>query len=124
MTAEPVDPPTRARACRCGSGAIPYTDGDESPSCVKCGRPLEAMIVDSGGTASIGVEDRTGHTPPGPRPEPAPRPTGRDRARPSDAEPPPAPILAPQAGSGPSFDWPFGPEAASGTCRQRPRGAR
>jgi hypothetical protein len=124
MSPQRLDPQTRARACRCGSGAIPYTEGDEPPSCAKCGHPLEAVRVDSGVGASIGVEARTGYPPPGPRPEPAQRPTGRDRARPSDAEPPPASIFAPQAGSGPSFDWPFGPEAANRPRRQRPGGAR
>jgi hypothetical protein len=105
--------PGLASTCRCGRGAIPYVD-DGSPSCAKCGRPVETATTDTQTRASSGVEERTGCPPPGPSPEPAARPNGRDRARPTDAEPPPAPSLAPHAGSGLSFDWPFGSGAPTG----------
>jgi hypothetical protein len=104
--------PGLAPTCRCERGAIPYVE-DGSACCAKCGRDLEQATADTQNRASIGVEERTGCPPPGPSPESAARPNGRDRARPPDAEPPPAPSLAPQPGSGPTFDWPFGPGAAA-----------
>jgi hypothetical protein len=115
--------PGLAPTCRCERGAIPYLE-DGSASCAKCGRALEPATLDMQNSASIGVEERTGRTPPGPSPEPAARPNGRDRARPPDAEPPPAPTLAPQACSGPSFEWPFGPGAGKGPPGQRAGSAR
>jgi hypothetical protein len=116
MSVTRIDLPGQARTCRCGRGAIPYVD-DGLISCAKCGRAPEPATADTQTRASVGVEERTGCPPPGPSPEPATRPNGRDRARPLDAEPPPAPSLAPQAGSGPSFDWPFGPGAPTGPGR-------
>jgi hypothetical protein len=108
--------PGLAPTCRCERGAIPYAE-DGATSCAKCGRALEPATADTQTGASIGVEERTGCPPPGPSPELAARPNGRDRARPPDAEPPPAPTLAPQAGSGESFDWPFRPGASTGPGR-------
>lgn len=122
MSARPLEPPRLARGCRCGGGAIPYSEGGESPSCAKCGRALRPAASQLQIGASIGVEERTGGPGPGPRPEPAARPKRRVRAW--DAEPPPAPSLAPQAGSGPSFEWPFGACGGKGPSPRRAGGER
>jgi hypothetical protein len=113
MSVRRIDLPGLAPTCRCERGAIPYTE-DGLPSCAKCGRGLESATTETQNKASIGVEERIGCPPLGPSPEPAARPNGRDRARHLDAEPPPAPTLAPQAGSGESFDWPFRSGASTG----------
>jgi hypothetical protein len=113
--------PISARGCRCGSGAIPYVE-DGLASCAKCGHAVEPPVVDLDVRAPLRLEDRTGCTPPGPSPEPAAHPIERDRGRPTDAEPPPAPSLAPHAGSGPSFDWPFGAGSHARAGRDRSGG--
>jgi hypothetical protein len=100
VSARHIDVPALARACRCGSGAIPYVE-DESPSCAKCGHALEQAAVEPGVGASIGVEDRAGPPLPGPCPEPAARPhsVGAGHAPAGARDTPPS--VAPQPDSGP-----------------------
>jgi hypothetical protein len=95
-----IDVPALARACRCGSGAIPYLE-DESPSCAKCGHALEQVAVEPEVGASIRVEDLAGCPLPGPCLEPTARPhrvgAGRPPAGARDA---PASLVS-QADAGP-----------------------
>ena len=113
--------PTPARGCRCGSGAIPYVE-DGSAACAKCGHALRPAATDPQVAASSGLEDRTGWPPPGPSPEPDARPVGPLSAQSPHADTRPAATLAPHAGSGRSFEWPFGPDNHAGSEPRRSGG--
>lgn len=108
--------------CQCAK-PIPYEEAGDGAACLKCGHWLSASppARAEADPSPLNLEASAAPALASGRPEPRSRDRTLGTARPHDSGKPPPPPVAPERGSGQTFDWPFSP--SEGRTRESRREA-